>query len=359
MTIISRYIRLEMLKYFGMVLMMVVVIYLVVDFIEKIDNFMEAGVGLGSALQFFVFKIPSILTQVIPIATLLAVLIALGLMARNNELIALRAGGVGLIALTRPVAHFGLLALLMVIALSEIIAPLTNVGANRIWLERVKHRRAAATPQNDIWVQLQHAILHLKYYQPETRTAMGVTLHRFDELFSLVERVQADSAVFENNRWQLRQVMRQLLNPSSRQFDVELFDTLDVPLGIGPEDLAHAVPRAEEMSFMQLYHYIAKVRSEGYHTLPYLVDWHAKIAFPFACIIMALVGAGLTLSGKLKEGLPLNIACGIGIAFVYWIAFSFCVSLGYAGLLPPIVAVWIVNWIWLCLAGLLLLNADR
>jgi lipopolysaccharide export system permease protein len=359
MKIISRYIRGEILKYFGMVLATVVVIYLVVDFIEKIDNFLSAGVGMATAGKYFVFKLPLILTQIIPIGTLLAVLIALGLMARNNELIALRAGGVGLLALIRPVAVFGMIASLAVILLAETVTPVTNSIANQIWLERRTYGRAADAPQNDIWVQLKHSILHMKYYHSASRTGMGVTLHRFDDSFKMVERIEADKAMYVDTGWKLRKGTRQRLNPRTGQFDIEFFDVTNENLGISPADLRNAAPRAEEMSFMQLHRYITKVKSEGYQVRTYLVDWHAKIAFPFACLIMALLGASLTFSGKLKEGLPLSIALGIGIAFVYYIAFSFCVSLGYIGLLPPLVAVWIVNWIWICLAGLLLLNADR
>lgn len=359
MTIVARYIRREIFKYFTMVLATVVVIYLVVDFIEKIDNFLEAGVDMGTAAKYFLFKLPLILMQIIPVGTLLAVLIVLGLMARNNELIALRAGGVGLFVLVRPVAFFGVLSSLAVILLAEGVTPFTNSVVNQIWLERHTIGRTADTGQNDIWLQLRHSIVHLKYYRPDSRTGLGLTLYRFDGAFKLTERIQADRVAYTDNGWKLRQGIRQKLDPATGQFEVTFFAAENEKLEIFPADLKNVAPRAEEMSFLQLYRYINRVKSEGYQVLTYLVDWHAKIALPFACLIMALLGASLTFSGRLKEGLPLSIALGIGIAFVYYIAFSFCVSLGYVGLLPPLVAVWVVNWIWLCLAGLLLLNADR
>jgi lipopolysaccharide export system permease protein len=90
----------------------------------------------------------------------------------------------------------------------------------------------------------------------------------------------------------------------------------------------------------------------------YRVDLHAKIAFPFVCVIMTLIGAGLAARGKIRDGLAISVTYGIGIAFVYWIVFSFCMSLGYAGMLPPLIAAWGVNFISIGLAGYLLINAD-
>ena len=66
----------------------------------------------------------------------------------------------------------------------------------------------------------------------------------------------------------------------------------------------------------------------------------------------------IAFRGKMKEGLPVSIAYGIGIAFLYWIFYSFCVSLGYGEMLPPIIAAWTANFIFLAFAVFILLNAE-
>ena len=73
---------------------------------------------------------------------------------------------------------------------------------------------------------------------------------------------------------------------------------------------------------------------------------------------MTLMGAGLAARGKIRSGMAISIIYGIGIAFIYWIVYSFCMSLGYAGKLPPFIAAWAVNFISLCAAAFLLINAD-
>ena len=93
MTILDRYLIKEILKYFAIVLATVVVIYLAVDFFENIDRFMEAGLPTARILEYFQFKLPLIVVQITPAGILLAVMITFGLMNKNNEIIALKSGG--------------------------------------------------------------------------------------------------------------------------------------------------------------------------------------------------------------------------------------------------------------------------
>ncbi|MDM8538993.1 LptF/LptG family permease, partial [Desulfobacterales bacterium HSG17] len=98
--------------------------------------------------------------------------------------------------------------------------------------------------------------------------------------------------------------------------------------------------------------------SEGYDATLYKVDLHAKAAFPFICIILSIVGISIASRRIIKDGLPAGIAYGIGIAFLYWIFYSFCISLGYGGMLPPVAAAWVANLVFSCFAVYLLLNAE-
>ena len=358
MTIISRYLYKEFAKYFGLILIIVLSIYVVVDFIEKIDDFMEAGLPFSLAAKFFLYNTPFVISQIVPLATLLAVLITFGLMSKNNELIALRAGGVSLLSLVRPVFGFGMISFLAVLFMAEILSPITVSVANAIWTIQVQHRKVAVSTQKDYWLKAPQSIIHLKFYQIKEQKASGLTIYQFDESFHLVKRINAATATFEAGQWRLEQGGEQVFIAGTDKMDVHPFDSRLEKLQFSPDDLAKAVPRTEEMTFIQLNAYIKKVEAEGYEAVRYKVDLHKKIAFPFVCVIMALIGAGLAGRGKIKEGLPISISYGIGIAFLYWIAYSVCVSLGYAGKLPPIIAAWAVNILWLCFATYFIINAE-
>ena len=94
MSVLSRYMSRELVKLVVVSLVGVAVIYLVIDFIDRIDNFLRAHAALSSVAEYFLFKIPFIVQQGIPMSVLMGTLITLGVLARTNELTALRAAGV-------------------------------------------------------------------------------------------------------------------------------------------------------------------------------------------------------------------------------------------------------------------------
>ena len=125
-----------------------------------------------------------------------------------------------------------------------------------------------------------------------------------------------------------------------------------------PEDLQRIAKRSEEMSFEDLYDYILDIEAEGYDATPYRVDLHGKFAIPVACLIVSIIGTGITLRKGTREGLSVSITYGIIVIFLYWISQSFCLSLGYGGVLPPFIAAWIANFIFAGFAVYNLLNAE-
>jgi lipopolysaccharide export system permease protein len=73
---------------------------------------------------------------------------------------------------------------------------------------------------------------------------------------------------------------------------------------------------------------------------------------------MCIVGTGISLRISSKESLPVNIVYGIGTAFIYWVFYSFCLSLGSGGILNPLLAALIPNFLFFCFGIITILNAN-
>ena len=93
MKVVSRYVLVEFLRIFGLCMVGFLLIYVLVDLLDRLQGFLKFHASVGEVCRYLFFKIPLIVTQLVPIATLASVLIALGTMARHNELTALRASG--------------------------------------------------------------------------------------------------------------------------------------------------------------------------------------------------------------------------------------------------------------------------
>ena len=139
--------------------------------------------------------------------------------------------------------------------------------------------------------------------------------------------------------------------------DVKVFPEMNRSLQITPADLNTVARHPSEMGFNELRRYIREIEKDGYDATAPKVDLHAKIAFPFTCLIMGLIGLSVAARGRVREGLVAGIIYGIGIIFIYWILYSFCLSLGYGGLLPPYIAAWCANFVFTCFGWVLFAHA--
>jgi lipopolysaccharide export system permease protein len=336
----------------------VIAIYTIVDFFEKIGDFIEANASLGAALQFLMLRIPFITAQMLPAALLLSVLITLGLMSRKNELVALKSSGIGVYTLFKPIVLIGLAGGLLLFFISEVIVPISISKANDIYLADVNKISAMATQEKNIWIKGKQTITHITYYNQLNRTVFGVTLNQFNQNFKLVRRVDAPKGIFENGHWVLYSVMEQAIDPVTNAVKVSFFPKKTEPVDLLPEDLRRVAKKSEEMSYEELHNYISAIEAEGYNADNYRVDLHAKTALPFVCLIMCMVGTGIAGRSALKESLAKIITLGVTIIFLYWVLFSFCLSLGYGGILPPVLAAWLANLVFMALGAILLLHAD-
>ena len=348
MSIIYKYLSREILKNFGVILVAVISIYIAVDFFEKIDDFMEAGLPFSRAATFFIYNTPFVVAQIMPVGLFLAILVVFGLMSKNNEIIALKSSGVSIYALLWPVISLGLMCTILLFFLSEVIVPISTGKANEIWLREVRKEMAITTREKNVWIKGNRAIIHIRFYDAANRTLHGISVNRFDEDFNLIRRVDAKKAVFQKRKYEQK----------TGKYQIKFYDERAEVLDFVPADLKRVMRKSQEMSFKELMGYIKKVEKEGYDATSYRVDLQAKIAFPFVCIVLCLVGTGLSFRGRINESLPVVIAYGLGIVFLYWIFQSFCVSLGYGETLPPLIAVWTANIIAACAGVLVLLYVE-
>ncbi|MFZ0724667.1 MAG: LPS export ABC transporter permease LptG [Desulfobacterales bacterium] len=347
MLILDRYFNREVFKYLAIILLAVIGIFLAIDFFEKIDDFMEAGLPFHRAAIFFMLRVPFVIAQIFPLALLLAVLVVLGLMNKRNELLALRSGGVGMLFFLKSIVALGVLSALLLFINADILVPITFSKANRMYTREVDKKEILASREKNIWIKGHRSITHITYYNPASQTISGITLYAFDENFRLVRQLDAVKGAFAAGGWRVFDVLEQVLDSSTGEYTVTFHEERTEQLGTRPDDLKRVSKKSAEMNLLELLAYIESVETEGYDATGYRVDLQAKIGFPFVCLVLCILALGIGVNKKLKENLALTVALGIGVALLYWTLYSFCLSLGYGGVLPPVVAAWTTNVVFL------------
>lgn len=356
--IVNRLLLREFFRYFVMVLALVVCVYLIIDFFEKIDEFIESGLSAARVAYFALLQLPAIIVLIMPAGVMLAVIFVYGFMNKYREILALRSSGVGLYTLVRPIIMGGLICSVLLFVVTEVVMPFAQTESNVIWNQEVKKKAQPNMALKDVWLKQKQDILYVNYFDPAKNTLNGLTLNSLDEHSMIEYRLVADKGVYVNGRWELTNGMEQSMNPETGRYDYTYFERMETDMAFTPEDLRSVLKASDEMNFMDLMALIREIEADGYDARQYKVDLQGRFSMLVSCFILCLIGAGLAVRCRLHPRLILTVGYGIAIIFAMWLLRSLFMSLGYGYVLPPFLAAWLVNVVFGILAFFLLVNAE-
>jgi len=348
----------EFAAIFVMIQALVMVLFVFIDYLSHMDRILEYNVGVARGLWYVLLKLPYMFVQLTPAGLLLAVIAVFGIMNRNQELTALKSSGISVYFLVKPAIGAGCVLALVMLFLGETLVPLSMARSNHIRYHEMAGNKGVVHGQKDIWIRLDKTLVHINFFDPVQRTAAGITCTTMGPGFRIASRIDAAKGCYDNGQWILEDVTEQVYDPTIHDYHVTIRPRKVMALGLEPGDLVRMARKTNEMSYTSLRRYVDKVTAEGYDATTYKVDMYGKLAFPFICVIMALAGAATGMRGFVKTNLPVGIAVGVGFCFLYWFAFGFTASLGYAKILPPVVAAWVSNLVFLCLGCIYLIQTE-
>ncbi len=326
------------------------VAYLIGDVFDRFSDLVRYG-GFGLlGLEYFLLKIPLIVSQLLPVASLAGVLLGFALLNRSGEVLACQQLGISRLEMAIPVLAAALGISLFNFALSETVVPLATRQARYLYDVQLKKRqiRGIFFAQRT-WVRIRNGFLSADRYDTRAKTMHGVTLYVMGADNELREIVHANTAHWNGHRW---------IPSGLHEYRVDKSGVVVTPPtgiqlapSIKPADLSLVLLDPEEFSLWELDRYINDLRSKGLDPGGYIVDRDLKYAMPLSCLIMVALGMALSLD-PMPRSLSLGRSFGlaIGIGFGYWLAFGLTSSLGRSGIIPAMVAAWTPNTIFALLA---------
>jgi len=357
MSILSRYILNQFFRLMAICQTGTITLFLMAEFIERIDDLIEKKAAFSDGLLFFIYKIPQLFVFSVPITVLLASVLTLVLFSRENEIVAMRASGASIYRTIAPILAASFAIAVLTFATNEYIVPAANQRVGHIWNVRVKKISPRGYNRtNQIWYRSgDNTIWQITFFNPFKDEMRGVTLYRLTGDNRLFQRIDAMDVRWEPHakRWLFK---NGLIHIFKKNGDIvqEAFSANYFPLKDVPGDFKQSGKKPGEMSWSELRDYIRLIRSNGADTTRHVVDLWAKLSTPFICFVLALVGVPFSIRSSRSGGVALGVAITIAIGVVYLVLFYLGISLGHAGRLPPAVAAWGANLIFLAGGGYLL-----
>lgn len=337
-------------KLFVVVTLAVPPLFMLGDFTERLDQYLDRGLTRAEIAQSYLYKIPEYLQYAFPIAALVATIFTIHSMTRHHEIVAAKAGGISFHRLIAPLVVVGVVLTGAALGLSEVVP-----RGNRIAAQIQRAEGPSRTWRSDFVYRSEDGLS----WQVARLTASDgrmtdVVLERPPSASSPGLHVTAEAATWtEGEGWLLAEGRMRTLAGDSTEHAME-FERMAMPaMRERPEDLLE-VPRApEEMTYAEIARLAAIVERTGGNATEWLVRRGQLLSVPVATLIIILFGAPLATSSK-RGGTAFGIGISLVTVIVFTMMLKFAGALGEAGAISPWSAAWIPNILFAGAALLLL-----
>lgn len=313
---------------------------------EVVDQITDSGIPLGVALQLFLLQIPYYLSLSLPMAVLLAGILAYSRLSNHSEIIALRGCGVSLYRLILPA-----------IVCSLVVAGL-NFGLNQVLVPASKYQSAALVSQalNQEQPQLHNQNIFYQEFDEDQNLKRLFYARRFDGLrmngltvldFSqkpLSQVVTAESAVYQPDQgtWSFFKGTIYLVAPDGSSHNLLRFEKQQLQVSRSPLDLVNLEPSTLEMNVIQLSQRLQKARQRGDRKGSRKLEMRIqqKFSLPLMAVVFGLIGTSLG-SRPRRTSSATGLGISVLIIFAYYLISFVCDAMGQIGLMGPVTAAWL------------------
>jgi len=334
-------------------------IFYISTFIDLSDKLFKGQTTAAMLGEFFYYQTPEFIFFIIPLTVLIGVMVTVGILTKNSELVVMQACGISLYRVAVPLVLLATAASGSMFLLQDRVLPYSNRRA-----QALRHVIRGGTPRtfdvvNRKWlVARDGSIYNYTYYDQRRRELNGLSIYEFDKARGdLVRRVYVGRAGFAPESGQTWKSANGWVREFTRGAELKTFVTFparDLALE-APEYFATESEAPDRMTYGQLKRYITDLSASGVNVVPQTVALYRKVSFPFVTLIMTLIAVPFAVTTG-KRGALYGIAVGIVLAVVYWITSSAFSAVGTAGMMPAMLAAWAPNLIFGAGAAYLLLT---
>ncbi|MCC7264419.1 MAG: LPS export ABC transporter permease LptG [Candidatus Latescibacteria bacterium] len=356
MRLLDRYVLRRHLLCLAAAVLALLLVAVIVDLIEHIDTFIDYRATWWQIARYYTYHAPYWIALTLPIAALLGTLFSLTSLARANELTAMKAAGISLYRLLSPLLWFSLFFGGLAFFFTDLVVPAATYRYRQVWDELRGAGRTDGSRRQVLLQDVDGQLVFARAYDAAKAQASQVSWEQ-ERGGRVIRRLEGRRLDWRQDRWVLVDGREYLL--AEGQTQARIFSELELPsLTLRPEAFAQQQKKTEDMDYGDLRAYIARARANGEDATRQQVDLHLKIAFPFTCFVIVLLGAPLAADAR-RTGLAGSFGKGILICFVYYSAVKAGQALGWNELLAPILAAWLPNLLFGALGLLLLWRAPK
>ena len=347
--ILDRYVLRELMAPFGLSLLLLTFALEIPPILQHGETLIAEGASWDVVVRVLATLLPQALGITIPMALLVGILITLGRLSGDREIVAMEACGVSLGRLLRPLLLFGIIATAATTYVMIVALPFANQAFREITFKLLMTRGETKIKPRVFYTEFPNLVIYVREVTP----GVGWT-----------DVMVAENSAPMQPKTYLAKKGRLILDESKRTVQMVLIDgtqhsvNLEEPekyeegtfgqtaIIIDPESV---FPRTgpmkgyTEMTIAELKAEMAELKKQNIYPHNQIMAWQKKYSIPAACIAFMLIALGMGVSHR-RDGRLAAFVLGIGVVFVYWVLMYMSEAIAKAGLLPYWFA-WVAMWV--------------
>ena len=359
---IDTYIISKFLGTYFFSILLIISIAVVFDYYEHIDKFTQSGAPWKEIIfDYYLNFVPFYANLFSSIFVFISVIFFTSKLADNSEIIAMISAGISFRRLMRPyMISAAIIAALTFYLGSEVIP---RGSATRLAFEnQYKRKKKNATYAENVQMQVDTGVIaFIEHFDGPTKTGYHFSLDKFENK-KLIFHLTANSLTYDtlsNERFHWKIYNADMRDMRGRKEIITHYNVIDSVIIMEPQDFLYTRDLQQTMTNKELLEYIDRQRIRGTGNLkPFQVEYYKRFASCFAAFIMSIIGASLS-SRKRKGGMGVSLGIGlvlsVGYAFFQGIAAGFATNAN----VPPLLAVWMPNIVFVMIAAYLYRKAPR
>ena len=348
-SILNRYLILEMLPPFFLNLAFFSFIFLMKQILDITDMIVNHKVGVVPVFLLLAYTMPYFLQYIIPMSIMMAVLMALLRMSSDNEIMALKAGGVSIYRLLTPVLIFSLSGTLITGYMTIFAVPLGAERFKTLLFDVATANLKVSLKERTFNDRFKQIMLYVNKIDPQSGELHNVLIEdsrtsgvnntvvaRKGKLLGEPKEMVYYLRLFDGTINQMN-----LQDRSSHTVNFETYDIrLDLKEALSHRGISEKTP--DEMTLSALRSYLKRVKTDKEKYVGALLKYHKKFSIPVACVAMGLLAMPLGIQARNSKK-AFGIGLGLFFFLLYYILLSVGTAFGENGNYPPVVGMWMPN----------------
>lgn len=343
-TLLDKYLLKQVIEMFIMgVCVFTAIIFASDTFITLIKQISQFGLPFKVALMIIILNLPSIIVMTIPMGVLLATVMTLNKLSLASEITVMRACGIGLNRIAKPIFIFAITMSLCSFFINETIVPVTSKQSKDLALWALGQKNIPDGKQNFVFKELgQNGFLKRLFYVGycEDKTLHNITVLDTSKE-GTIQVMQAREGKTSPEGWLFEKGALYTVASDGKILNTTLFEDFKMALGV---DMSRQMNKniAREMNFSNLIKYIATTDLDEKQKRVVTVELFDKIALPVTTICFVLLGVPLAITPprvRYNRGFLFSVI----IIFVYYLIRALSISFGETGAIPAFLSAWLPN----------------